>query len=198
MDTLSPQFDFDVDYLPFELNPDMPTEGKLQKEYLSEKFGSVAQYSKLTGHVTQVAAEEGLKFNFEKQQVSPNTREAHRLIWFARQFGKQAAMKEALLNAYFEQGVDLSKNENLVTLAKAVGLEEDRVTEFLNSEEGTTEVVYAEQLNVQRGVRGVPFYIVNNQYGISGAQPAEAFVQALRQIGNEKSAAGESCEPGVC
>jgi predicted DsbA family dithiol-disulfide isomerase len=178
LDQLQGQFEFEVSYLPFELNPGTPPEGFNQKEYLTKKFGSESKYNQITSHVTSVAAEEGLNFNFAKQTIAPNTRDAHRIIWFAKQEGKQVAVKEAFMKAYFEDGVDLSKTENLIA-----------ISELLNSDEGLQEVIAAEQLNQQRGVSGVPFYIINNQYGISGAQPTETFIQALTQIGSEVEAA---------
>lgn len=193
LDQLKNRFDFDVEYSPFELNPDMPMEGRNQKEYLMQKFGGEVKYQQITGHVTKVAAGEGLNFDFNNQHVSPNTRDAHRVIWFAKRNGKQLEMKEALMKAYFEQGVDLSKKENLAQVAAQVGIDYDEVMTLLKSEEGLAEVTFAEQQNYQRNVTGVPFYIINNKYGISGAQPAESFVQALTQIGSEVTN-GEVCD----
>lgn len=193
LDQLKDQFDFDVEYSPFELNPEMPLEGRNQKEYLTQKFGSESKYAQIIGHVIKVAAEEGLNFDFTNQGISPNTRNAHRIIWFAKRKGKQLEMKEALMKAYFEQGIDLSKKENLAQVAGGAGLGYEEVISFLESEEGLAEVTFAEQTNYQRGVTGVPFYIINNKYGISGAQPAEAFVEALTNIGREVST-GEACD----
>ena len=182
MQELAAQFDFEVDHLPFELNPDTPKEGRNQKEYLTDKFGGAARYQQITDHVTKIAAEEGLQFDYTRQTTSPNTREAHRLIWLGRQEGKSMVVNEALMRAYFEEGIDLSVKENLIGIAVKAGLNEKRVNELLDSEEGLAEVLFAEQLNHQRGISGVPFFIVNNQFGISGAQPVEVFVKALTQI----------------
>lgn len=176
-------FDFEIEFLPFELNPAMPKEGRNQKEYLSAKFGGNAQYEKITSNTTKVAAEEGLTFDFSKQQVSPNTRDAHRIIWWAKGEGKQVEVKEAFLKAYFEDGVDLSKTENLLNVATQVGLDRAKVEKVLNSEEGLAEVITAEKLSVQRGVSGVPFYIIDGKYGISGAQSSDTFIQAFKEIG---------------
>lgn len=194
MDQLKDQFDFEVEYHPFELNPHMPKEGSNQKEYLAAKFGGEERYQQITGHVTSVAAQEGLKFDFENQQVSPNTLNAHRLIAFAKREGKQPQMKEALMSAYFEQGIDLSKNKNLVAIAVKQGLDETRVTDFLNSDELTDEVKMEEHINVQRGISGVPFYIIDNKYGVSGAQASETFVKALTEIGSKIPATAEACD----
>jgi predicted DsbA family dithiol-disulfide isomerase len=184
MQTLDGEFDFDVEYLPFELNPNIPKEGLDQKEYFSKKFGA-EKFKQLSAHVADVAAQEGLRFDFDKQKISPNTNNAHRMIWLAKQSGKQHQVKEALMKAYFEDGVDLTKDENLVGLAASVGMDAKEMAAFLKSTEGTAQVNELQQLNHQRGISGVPFYIINNQYGISGAQPSDVFVKALKEIGGK-------------
>jgi predicted DsbA family dithiol-disulfide isomerase len=183
MQTLADEFEFDITYLPFELNPNAPKEGFNQKEYLTNKFGSEEKYKQITEHVSRIAAEEGLHFDFIKQQKSPNTKDAHRLLWYARKEGKQIQLKELLMQAYFEKGIDLTKNENLISIAVEAGLNGNKISTFLSSQEGIEEVENSVQLNYQRGISGVPFYIINNTYGVSGAQSSEVFIQALRQIG---------------
>ncbi len=195
IDVLKGEFDFDVEYHPFELNPTMPSEGRDQKEYLVAKFGGEERYRQITSHTEKTAAQEGLKFDFSKQKNSPNTLNSHRLIAFAKQNGKQAQVKEALMSAYFEKGIDLTKNENLVSIAVENGLDANETFTFLKSDELTAEVKLEEQLNHQRSISGVPFYIINNKYGVSGAQPTEVFVNAFTEIGNEP-VGGESCEVG--
>jgi len=193
IDELSTRFDIKVSFSPFELNADMPAEGRDQKEYLSKKFGDESRYEQITAHVTQVAREEGLSFDFKKQKVSPNTRDAHRVIWYAQREGKQPAANEAFMEAYFEEGVDLSKRENLVVVAEKAGLKKESVASMLESNDGLAEVTVAEQMNHQRGISGVPFFIINNKYGVSGAQPAETFVKVLTEIG-QNVAQGEVCD----
>lgn len=184
IDQLAGQVDVEVEFHPFELNPDMPKEGRNQKQYLSNKFGGPERYKQITANVTKVAAEEGLHFNFDKQEVSPNTREAHRIIRYAKTNGKQAAVKEAFMKAYFEEGVDLSKKENLLAIAIKVGLDETNVSSLLDSDEGLVEIELEERTYAQRGISGVPYFIINNKYGVSGAQPSEVFQQALLDIAN--------------
>jgi len=194
MAELNEQFEFEVSYLPFELNPQTPKEGFNQKEYLAKKFGGEARYNEITKQVTAAAAEEGLAFDFSKQNVSPNTRDAHRIIQYAKAEGKQLAVKEAFMKAYFEEGVDLTKKENLLLVSEHAGLNREEISHLLDSEEGLAEVILTENTNHQRGISGVPYYIINNQYGISGAQPTDVFVKALTQIGNESVATeGEAC-----
>ena len=98
------------------------------------------------------------------------------------------------MKAYFEEGVDLTKQENLVSIAEKAGLDSKEIYSLLNSDQLLTEVTAAEQLNYQRGISGVPYYIFNNQYGISGAQATEVFMQALTQIGSQPiTAEGDAC-----
>lgn len=194
MNALNSKYDFEVEYHPFELNPQMPAEGMNQKAYLSAKFGGEDRYNQITAQTTATAAREGLAFDFSIQQVSPNTRNAHRIIQYAKQQGLQPAVKEAFMKAYFEQGVDLSKSENLVSVAVSAGLSQDAVEQLLASDQGLAEVIHAERELQKIGISGVPFYIINNKYGVSGAQPSETFMQAFEDISKEISAAGETCD----
>ena len=183
IDKLSDKFDFEVEYFPFELNPQMPLNGADQKQYLAAKFGSEERYRELTGRVTDVAAEEGLSFDYESQKISPNTRNSHRLIQLAREDSKQLKLVESLFKAYFTDGVDLSKTENLVKIAGAAGMDETKVEEFLQSDTGKVEVEMAEHELQQLGISGVPFYVIDNKYGISGAQSPETFIKTFEEIG---------------
>jgi predicted DsbA family dithiol-disulfide isomerase len=185
--TLQDEYTFEVTYLPFELNPHTPKEGFNQKEYLINKFGGTERYDQVTQQVSHVAAQEGLQFNFEKQPRSPNTRDAHRIIWYAKKVDMQLPVKEAFLKAYFEEGIDLTNKDNLLSVASSAGLDPKQIATFLDSNEGVTEVTQLEQQNYERGISGVPFYIINNQYGISGAQSSEVFMNAIQQIGPEVS-----------
>ncbi|MFZ6001980.1 MAG: DsbA family oxidoreductase [Bacteroidota bacterium] len=194
IDQLSDRYTVLVEFKPFELNPDMPKAGRNQKEYLAAKFGGMERYEQITQHTAGVAAKEGLDFHFERQHVSPNTFDAHRLIWLAKQEGVQPAVKEALMSAYFEKGVDLTSKENLLDVVAAAGLDRAKAKALLDSDDGTDEVREMEQLNYQRRISGVPFYIINNKYGVSGAQPTEVFVQALTEFGQEQQLQGESCD----
>jgi predicted DsbA family dithiol-disulfide isomerase len=186
VDSLKDKYEFEFEYHPFELNPETPTTGVDQKEHLTQKFGGDQRYHQLTNHVTTVAAEEGLRFDFANQQVLPNTRNAHRIIQFAKHDGKQAEVNEAFMKAYFENGVDLSKNENLVNIASQSGLSQDKVEKLLSTDEGLLEVALAEKELQKLGITGVPFFIINNKYGISGAQRSDSFIQAFEDIGSKE------------
>ena len=195
IDTLKDKFDFEVEYHPFELNPDTPLTGVNQQEYLTRKFGGGDErYNQLTNHVTQVAQAEGLQFDYKSQHVLPNTRDAHRIIQFAKQEGKQLETKEAFMKAYFEQGVDLSNKENLINVSLNTGLSKEKVEKLLSTDEGLLEVALEEKEMQKLGITGVPFYIINNKYGVSGAQPSTSFIQAFEDIGSTVEITGEVCD----
>jgi predicted DsbA family dithiol-disulfide isomerase len=196
MNLLSEKFEFQVEYFPFELNPQIPVGGVEQKSYLTQKFGGEERYQQITQHVTKVAEGEGLDFQFEKQKISPNTRNAHRLIQLAKEDDQHLPLVEAFFKAHFTDGIDLSSNDNLIDIAASVGLDRSKVQLFLESNTGTAEVEMAEQQLRQSGITGVPFYIIDNKYGISGAQSPESFVKAFEEIALTQVpvTSGESCD----
>jgi predicted DsbA family dithiol-disulfide isomerase len=198
MSKLSERIDFEVEYFPFELNPQMPVGGVDQKQYLSEKFGGEERYELLTSQTTAVAAQEGLAFDFGAQKISPNTRNAHRLIQLAKEENKQLEMVEGFFKAYFTEGLDLSKKENLLSVAEGAGLNRTKADELLKSTDGLAEVELMQRELHKLGISGVPFYIVQNKYGISGAQPADSFIKVFEEIvASEQIAAtttGEACD----
>jgi predicted DsbA family dithiol-disulfide isomerase len=182
---LNEEFEFDIEYLPFELNPRMPAGGISQEEYLTEKFGSVERFKEVTRQVSEIAHQEGLEFNFEKQKVSPNTRKAHALIQLAHSEGKQEKMVEILFEAYFSNGKDLSQELNLIDLGLDAGLSREKMEMLFNDDNALLQVSLKEQELYNLGITGVPFYIINNKYGISGAQPSSILVNAIQDIGKE-------------
>lgn len=194
IEKVSDKYDFEIEYLPFELNPQIPTEGLDQKAYLTQKFGGPGRYNEITSHVTGVAAQEGISFDFNAQKISPNTRKAHRIVQLAKEEGKQAQAVESFYRAYFTDGVDLSKDENLVSIASEAGLDAAKIALFLQSDTGSTEVQMAEQQLQQLGISGVPFYIIDNKYGVSGAQPTDTFIKAFEEISSAPVADGEGCD----
>jgi predicted DsbA family dithiol-disulfide isomerase len=193
---VSDKYEFELEYHPFELNPSIPQNGLNQKEYLIDKFGGEDRYHQLTEHTTGVAAEEGLLFDFPKQTTSPNTRNLHAIIDLANEHGKQLEIVEAFFKAYFTEGIDLSKNDNIVSIAVAVGLDQENVERRLNDKESKSRIESREIELSKLGISGVPFYIIDNKYGISGAQHAETFIKAFEGLGKkmETTATAESCD----
>jgi len=195
VDALSAKYDFELEYLPFELNPSIPQNGLNQKEYLSDKFGGEERYQQITEHTTSVAAEDGLLFDFAKQTTSPNTRNLHSIIDLAKEQGKQLETVEAFFKAYFSEGVDLSKNENIVSITTHLGFDKETIENRLNDTDAKLNIASREQALGKLGITGVPFYIIDNKYGISGAQHAETFIKAFEDIGKQiATTAVESCD----
>lgn len=179
VDALRDTIDFEITYHPFELNPQLDAKGVNQKEYLSDKFGGEEQYEKITNKTTQVAAAEGLTFHFEKQKVSPNTRKAHALLQVAQAEGVQLPLMETFFKAYFTDGIDLTNPDNLIDLAVSAGMSKEKATQTLTDDNSLLQVSLAEQELYKLGISSVPFYIINNKYGISGAQATETFIEAF-------------------
>jgi predicted DsbA family dithiol-disulfide isomerase len=194
MSELVDHFDFEVTYHPFELNPDLPTAGLDHKSYLVKKFGSEERYNQLTSHVTEVAAMEGLNFNYAAQKVSPNTRKAHAIIQYSKEMMGVTGIVEELFQAYFIDGVDLSKDENLIRISERAGLNGAEIGRLLSDQHVLAQVEQQEREMYKLGITGVPFYIINNKYGISGAQAPETFIAAFKEVGQKTSAAAESCD----
>jgi predicted DsbA family dithiol-disulfide isomerase len=192
--SLPENLEVEVRHLPFELNPDLPSGGTDQKEYLRNKFGGDDRYQQITARVTSVAEAEGLRFDFSKQAVLPNTLDSHRLIQFAAEAGVQGKVVEGLMKAYFEDGKDLSDRDTLLDIASDAGVDRQAAGKLLDSNEDVQSIRNMENLNHERGISGVPFFIIDNKYGVSGAQPSETLVQIFTEVASEISAKGETCE----
>ena len=166
----------------FLLNPDMKTDlSKSTAEYLAETKGwSIEQTHQITNQVTEMASGEGLVYNMDKTIVA-NAKNAHRLLQLSKTLGKGDEMKERLLKAYFTEGKNIDDFATLVSLAEEVGLEKERVETCLNSKEFAENVEQDILESRQIGVRGVPFFVLDRKFGISGAQPFEVFEDTLNK-----------------
>jgi predicted DsbA family dithiol-disulfide isomerase len=182
-----------VRWHPFQLNPDMPGEGIERKSYRIKKFGSWERSQELDAQVAAAGQGEGIAFDFDKMARTPNTLDAHRVIWLAGERGMQDAVVEALFLAYFTDGRDLSDRASLTDVAAGAGLGRTEVADLLEGEAGRDAVRAGEEQARRLGVSGVPFFVVNGKVALSGAQPPELFRQAFEQAG-EEIVAGEACE----
>lgn len=177
--------DVEVVYRSFELDPSAPHHGtELSTGVIARKYGrSEAEMRQMQQQLVDLAAEEGLAFRLF-DTVHTNTVDAHRLLHLALATGGpalQRELKEALLSAYFEQARDVGDHEVLAEVAVATGLDEARVRAVLASQEYADEVSADVRQARAYGATGVPFFVVDGRYGISGAQPAEVFSQVLHQ-----------------
>lgn len=181
LERVRPDLDAELHFQPFELNPTMPAEGADTVQYLSSKYGiSPEQIARNQAAIRQRGAEVG--FAFGQRPRVWNTFDAHRLLHWAGLEGRAAELKRALLQAYHGEGRNPGAKDVLLELAGKVGLDTTRAKAILDSDEYASEVRERENYWRQQGVNGVPFVVVNGAYAIEGAQPPEAFEQALRKI----------------
>lgn len=173
--------DVRVTWRPFQLNPTMPLDGMDRSTYLQAKFGSLETFGRVEEQLITAGTGEGIAFAFGNIQRTPNTFAAHRLIWYAERQGKQDAMVEALFHGYFVEGRDIGNVMTLVQMAVQTGFERTEIESFLVSEAGSAEVKTEAAEGHRLGIRGVPYFVVNDRYAISGAQPPDRFVSALRK-----------------
>jgi predicted DsbA family dithiol-disulfide isomerase len=166
----------------FELDPSAPARRELKPiEHLASKYGmSVEQAQAAQGRVSAQAAQEGLEYHLENAQ-SGNTFDGHRLIHLAAQHGLQDAAKERLMKAYFTEGEPIGERDTLVRLAVDIGLVADETRRVLDSEQYADDVRADEQEARALGINGVPFFVLDRRYGVSGAQPSDLLLQALDQ-----------------
>ncbi len=175
--------EIDITWRSFELDPnaDVDYDGTLN-EWLSKHKGiSISQAAALNDRVAAMATAEGLVFNLDIARVA-NTFKAHRLTHWAAQEGKRTEMTARLFKAYFQEGESLNDDATLARLAEEAGLSREAATAFLKGSELAQEVRAEEERAIRLGIQGVPFFLVDEKYGISGAQSTETFTQALRQI----------------
>jgi predicted DsbA family dithiol-disulfide isomerase len=181
--------DVDIHFQPFELNPQMAPEGENIVEHIGRKYGATPQQSAQTrAMIKSRAAEVGFEMRMTDESRIYNTFDAHRLLHWAEESGKQAALKAALFEAYFTRQLSPGDPEVLADAAASVGLNRAEAVEVLADDRYVDEVRAAEELWRSRGINSVPAVILNDKYLISGGQPAEVFEQALRQIAAEEAA----------
>lgn len=178
--------EIEIQWRSFELQPGLKTDGsKNQYEHLAESKGWTLDYSKkVHDHVTQSAKEVGLEYNFDIA-VPANTFNAHRLSHLAAKHGLQGEAEERLFRAYFTEGRDIDDDETLVELGVEIGLPEAEIREMLQGDLYADEVKKDIAKARQVGVQGVPFFVLNNKYAVSGAQPSEVFLEALQKAYEE-------------
>jgi predicted DsbA family dithiol-disulfide isomerase len=173
--------EFTVHWNPFQLNPDMPKEGRDRAAYRAWKFGSAEKAREIDARIQGAAEAVGLNFRQDLMTRTPNTIDAHRLIWFAGQHDVQDAVVEALFQSYFMQGGDIGDHAVLADCAAAAGLERAGVLAFLAGGLADQEMRAADQAAREAGVSGVPSFFLDGYSVFSGAMPAEHMIQAFRR-----------------
>ena len=171
---------FSVHWNPFQLNPDMPKDGRDRAAYRAMKFGSTERARELDERVAGAAANVGLAFRLDLMLHTPNTLDAHRLIWLAGRQGAQDAAMETVFAAYFTEGRDVGDRDVLADCAAQAGMDRAAAADFLAGDVATKEMLAADRAAREAGVNGVPSFFLDG-YGLySGAMPAETMADALR------------------
>ena len=169
----------------FQLNPDMPAEGADRRTYMLRKFGSDARVREIFGAIARAGGAEGIPFAFDAIERTPNTVDSHRLIAFAGTTGHQNAMVDTLFRRYFEDGEDIGDRETLVAAGVEAGLDAEAVRHHLSGTEGF-EAVREESEAAQRlGITGVPCFVFEKRYAVSGAQEPEVFTRVMDLIAHD-------------
>lgn len=171
-----------VTWHPFQLNPMMPKKGISRREYRIAKFGSWERSMELDANIVAVGKQVGILFDFDRMQRTPNTLDAHRLIWLSNKDGIQDAVVEALFQAYFTDGRDISNPTTLIDVVVEAGLDRVKAEAVLNGNEGMEALKEAGELSSRYHVEGVPFFIVNSKITLSGAQSSDAFLSAFEKL----------------
>lgn len=183
MDELKDEMAFTVEWKAFRLNPGMPPEGEPILEHLCNKYGqSAADTRAAQANLMAIAGELGLNFSKAQERRAYDTLNAHRLLMWAREHGKQTELKLALFEAYFGQARNPSDPEVLTQVAESVGLSGAMAADILATDQYVDAVASEEQYFKQAGVSGVPAFIVNGRYMIAGAQEPTTMANAFREI----------------
>lgn len=181
----------EVEYHSFELDPGAPADYPGDHAaYLAQHLGATAdQVAEMDRAITKTAAAAGLDYHLDDIKVT-NTGKAHQLIHFAKAQGKGAQMKERLLRAYFTKGRHVGRDADLADLAAEIGLDRDAALAALKDGRFAQAVADDKAQGAAIGVQGVPFFVVDGKYAISGAQPADLFLEALNKVKSERDGAG--------
>jgi predicted DsbA family dithiol-disulfide isomerase len=182
-----------VEYHSYELSPDTPVDfDGSEIDFLAGHKGmQPAQVQQMLSRVTDIATAVGLDYNFDELKHT-NTVKAHQLLHYAKSKGKQLELSERLFKAYFIEGGHVGRISDLADFAAEVGLDREDAVRSLEEDEFLTDVRADQALAQEYGIQGVPFFVIDGRYGVSGAQESETFAQVLEQVWNERTAISET------
>lgn len=182
----------------FQLDPGVqPVPGQSVDQYLANRKGvSLEKGKEMNDYMSAIAREVGLEYNFETAVVN-NTMNAHRLLHLAKKEGLQNEMKEALFKAYYTDSKNIGDTETLRSIGEGVGLDASATRRMLESDQYENEVKMDQYEAQQIGVQGVPFFVFNNKYAVSGAQPTSVFAEVLEKVCQEEKPALEMVSEGA-
>ena len=182
------QADVSITWRPYRLNPDIPAEGVDHQAWLASKFGGKANVDRAHAQIAQYGKEAGIEYDFDAIKVGPNTLDAHRLLYWALQHGRDVQNKVAdmLFKANFKEGRNVGDHKVLVEIAREAGMDTDVIAKLLDSDADEDTVINDIETAQKMGVSGVPFFILDGKYAVSGAQMPETLAGAILQLSNDE------------
>ena len=188
IDELGVKDQVEIEWQPFELNPEMPVEGQNVNEHIAQKYGSTPeQQAESKRNLTAVGAKAGFKFDYFDEMRMVNTFDAHVLLEYAKEFGKQTELKMRLTTAFFSERKDVSDLAILKQALLDVGLDAEEGMARIDNKEARTEVSQHQEYWKSLGINSVPTFVFNRKSAASGALPVESFKQALTELLAEKA-----------
>lgn len=191
-----PDIEVELGWRPFQLNPHMPAEGMDRAEYLRAKFGGEDRAAQIYDAVAQAGLAVGIEFAFDRVERTPSTLDSHRLIRWATTAGCQDAVVEELFRRYFLEGADIGDAGVLTSVAAAAGMDADLVADLLSGDADLELIRREDAMARQMGINGVPCFIIDRKYAISGAQDAPVFHKVFDLALNESVVAEEAAPAG--
>ncbi len=178
----NPEHPFEIEWHPFQLNPEMPADGMDRREYLETKFGGKEQAVSVYARIEEAAKAAGLDLDFARIDRTPNTMDAHRLIHWAGLEGRQTPVVSALFRAYFQDGRDIGDREVLLDIAEKAGLDRAMTERLLSTDADRDDIAARDDHARQRGVTGVPTFVVGSAHVVPGAQPPELWARVIEEL----------------
>ena len=183
-----PNHNFKLEWHPYMLNPTMQSSGVNRTDYLTTKFGSKENAEKVYLNIKKTALEHKIQINFDDIKRTPNTLNAHRLIHWAGLEQKQNSAVDLLFSEYFVNGNDISNENILINIANKIKMNKENIGQSINSDEDLQNINARIQNAGEKGVNGVPCFIINNQYVLQGAQSTELWIKVIDEISNKDNA----------
>lgn len=178
----APEHPFQIEWHPFQLNPDMPPEGVDKRDYLSARFGGDAKVDEIHDRLRQIAKQNGVDLDPDVPKRIPNTLNAHRLIHWAGIEGRQTPVVAALFRAYWKEGRDIGNPVVLADIAGAAGMDRTATLRLLQSDADTDDLRARDQDARDKGVTAVPTFLIAQQYVVSGAQPPDMWAKVIAEL----------------
>lgn len=186
-----PEHDFEIEWHPFQLNPEMPAAGMDRREYLETKFGGKDAAVKVYSAIAQAAEAAGVEINFEGIKRTPSTLNAHRLLHWAGLEGKQNAVVDRVFKAYFREGLDISDTDVLVDIARGAGLDSAMIRRLLSGDADAQNIRDRDAAAREKGVSGVPCFVIGNHYVVQGAQDTALWEKVICELRDAHEKAGQ-------